>query len=64
MKTTDWTDVWYFCLCLFVMALLLTGCGHNIHVKGWGLASPCGAIGKGEFICIRSENGTRSETGK
>ena len=34
-------------------AFLLAGCGHNIHVKGWGIASPCGAIGCGSFSCVK-----------
>ncbi|MBR1953116.1 MAG: hypothetical protein IKA32_11085 [Lentisphaeria bacterium] len=33
--------------------LLFSGCGHNIHVKGWGLASPWGAVGCGSFSCVK-----------
>ena len=34
-------------------ALLISGCSHNIHVKGWGFASPYGAIGCGTFSCVK-----------
>ena len=33
--------------------LLLTGCGHNINVQGWGLACPYGAMGYGTFSCTK-----------
>lgn len=49
----DWSEVYWFGICLFIMALLLTGCSHNIHVKGWGFASPYGAIGCGTFSCVK-----------
>jgi hypothetical protein len=29
MKEKDYFDVWFFCVCIVLMALLLTGCGHN-----------------------------------
>jgi hypothetical protein len=29
MKKEDWFDVWLFVICIVLMALLLTGCGHN-----------------------------------
>jgi hypothetical protein len=34
-------------------ALLTSGCSHNIHVKVWGFASPCGAVGYGSFSCVK-----------
>lgn len=34
-------------------ALLLSGCGHNIHVQGFGLACPYGALGYGTFSCVK-----------
>jgi hypothetical protein len=37
----------------FAAVLLLGGCGHNIHVKGWGIATPGGAIGCGSFSCVK-----------
>lgn len=33
--------------------LLLAGCGHNIHVRGVGLATPYGAFGYGDFNCVK-----------
>lgn len=36
-----------------VAALTLTGCGHNIHVRGVGLATPYGAFGYGDFNCVK-----------
>lgn len=33
--------------------LLLSGCGHNINVQGWGLACPYGAMGYGTFSCTK-----------
>jgi hypothetical protein len=40
----------------FILAgavLLLTGCAHNIHVQGFGVACPYGAIGYGTFSCVK-----------
>ena len=37
----------------FAAAVLASGCSHNIHVKGWGFASPCGAVGYGSFACVK-----------
>lgn len=34
-------------------AFILTGCGHNIHVRGVGLATPYGAFGYGDFCCVK-----------
>lgn len=34
-------------------AMMLTGCGHNIHVRGVGLATPYGAFGYGDFNCVK-----------
>ena len=53
MKNIDNWEVCYFILCLLAMALLLTGCSHNIQVKGWGFASPYGAVGCGTFSCVK-----------
>ena len=36
-KNIDNWEVVYFALLLLAMAFLLAGCGHDIHVKGWGL---------------------------
>ena len=33
--------------------LMLAGCGHNIHVRGVGLATPYGAFGYGDFNCVK-----------
>lgn len=35
------------------LMILLTGCGHNINVQGWGLACPYGAMGYGTFSCTK-----------
>ena len=53
MKNINNWEVFYFILCLLVMALLLTGCSHNIQVRGWGFASPYGAVGCGTFSCVK-----------
>lgn len=34
-------------------AVSLTGCGHNINVQGFGLATPYMAIGYGSFSCVK-----------
>ena len=62
-KKTDWSDVLFFALCLFVMGVLLSGCSHNIHVKGWGFASPYAALGCGSFACVK-DNTTVESTEK
>ena len=36
-----------------IAALSLAGCGHNIHVRGVGLATPYGAFGYGDFNCVK-----------
>jgi hypothetical protein len=51
-KDIDNWEVVYFAL-LLATALLLAGCSHNIHVKGWGFASPYGAVGCGTFSCVK-----------
>lgn len=33
--------------------LILSGCAHNIHVRGVGLATPYGAFGYGDFSCVK-----------
>lgn len=41
---------------LFIIStalLTLAGCGHNIHVQGFGLACPYGAMGYGTFSCVK-----------
>lgn len=40
-------------LILSAVMLLLTGCAHNIHVKGVGFATPYGAFGYGDFSCVK-----------
>jgi hypothetical protein len=49
----DFFDLFFFCVCIVVMALLLTGCSHNINVQGWGVACPYGAMGYGTFSCTK-----------
>lgn len=34
-------------------AFVLSGCAHNIHVRGVGLATPYGAFGYGDFNCVK-----------
>ena len=41
-----------FGICV-VFLLVLTGCGHNINVQGWGFACPYGAMGYGTFSCTK-----------
>ena len=36
-----------------ISAVILTGCGHNINVQGWGFACPYGAMGYGTFSCTK-----------
>ena len=38
---------------LSVASFMLAGCGHNIHVRGVGLATPYGAFGYGDFNCVK-----------
>ena len=38
---------------LSAICMLLSGCGHNISVQGFGLATPAGAVGYGSFNCVR-----------
>lgn len=40
--------------------LILTGCGHNIHVQGFGLACPYGAMGYGTFSCVKDNVSVKS----
>ena len=49
-----------------ICTIMLTGCGHNIHTRGVYLACPYGAIGYGEFSCVKSNVSVESteETGK
>lgn len=35
------------------IVLILSGCGHNINVQGWGVACPYGAMGYGTFSCTK-----------
>jgi curli biogenesis system outer membrane secretion channel CsgG len=32
---------------------VLSGCGHNINVQGFGFACPYGAFGYGTFSCVK-----------
>ena len=55
-----------FALSAICAALLLSGCGHNISVQGFGLATPAGAVGYGSFNCVRenvSFENTRQKNG-
>ena len=36
-----------------ILTLIMTGCSHNIHVRGVGLATPYGAFGYGDFNCVK-----------
>ena len=36
-----------------VFLVILSGCGHNINVQGWGFACPYGAMGYGTFSCTK-----------
>ena len=36
-----------------ISAVILSGCGHNINVQGWGFACPYGAMGYGTFSCTQ-----------
>lgn len=38
---------------LAVAALTMTGCSHNINVRGFGFATPYGAFGYGTFSCVK-----------
>jgi hypothetical protein len=49
-----------------LLTIILAGCGHNIHVQGFGFACPYGAMGYGTFSCVKdnvsvetSENTTK-----
>lgn len=55
-----------FALFAFCVVSLLSGCGHNISVQGFGLATPAGAVGYGSFNCVRenvSFENTRQKNG-
>ena len=55
-----------FALFAFYVVSLLSGCGHNISVQGFGLATPAGAVGYGSFNCVRenvSFENTRQKNG-
>jgi hypothetical protein len=34
-------------------AFVLSGCSHNIYVRGVGIATPYGAFGYGDFSCVK-----------
>lgn len=36
-----------------IAAVILSGCGHNINVQGFGFACPYGAMGYGTFSCTK-----------
>lgn len=50
---TELAVISLFTLAALAAVLLLTGCGHNICVQGFGLATPAGAVGYGSFHCVR-----------
>lgn len=49
-----------------VFLVVLSGCGHNIHTRGVYIACPYGAIGYGEFSCVKGNVSVESseQTGK
>lgn len=55
---------------LFVVAVLaaviMTGCSHNVHARGFYFACPYGAIGYGEASCVKGNTTVESseEVGK
>ncbi len=53
MKKIKTAIAFLFALSAICTALLLSGCGHNICVQGFGLATPAGAVGYGSFNCVR-----------
>ena len=53
MKKIKPAIAFLFALSVICTALLLSGCGHNISVQGFGLATPAGAVGYGSFNCVR-----------
>jgi hypothetical protein len=46
-----------------ILTLIMTGCGHNINVQGFGFACPYGAMGYGTFSCTK-DNVTVKSTEK
>lgn len=46
---------------IVLVCTLLTGCGHNIHVHGIGVATPYFALGSGDFSCVRDNVKVESE---
>lgn len=38
---------------IVLVCMLISGCGHNIHVHGIGVATPYFALGSGDFSCVR-----------
>jgi hypothetical protein len=46
-----------------IIVVILTGCGHNINVQGFGIACPYGAMGYGTFSCVK-DNVTVKSTEK
>lgn len=42
-----------FVLVCLLSLIVLSGCGHNINVQGFGIACPYGAIGYGTFSCVK-----------
>lgn len=52
-KKIDPAITFLFALSAFCAVSLLSGCGHNISVQGFGLATPAGAVGYGSFNCVR-----------
>lgn len=56
----------FFIAAIAALALVLTGCAHNIQVQGFGLACPYGAMGYGTFSCVKDNVTVESKetTGK
>lgn len=49
-----------------IFAGILSGCGHNVHARGFYFACPYGAIGYGEASCVKGNTTVESseEVGK
>lgn len=40
--------------------LLISGCAHNINIRGFGFACPYGAFGYGTFSCVKDNTAVES----
>lgn len=47
-------------IALIATILFLSGCAHNINVRGFGLACPYGALGYGTFSCVKDNTTVES----